>query len=109
MNGFHEFIVCSLKCIRSNRHHRDQAMEADCVWVGQPVRLTFLARPRASQTQPPYSVQALEVPAAYNGRVYMSHSGDQARVADLAATFTTIGLSHRAAIDDKVSSVVGTV
>lgn len=65
------------------------------------------ARPRASQTQPPYSVQALEVPAAYNGRVDMSHSGDQARVADLAATVTTIGLSHRAAIGDKVSSVVG--
>src|SRR5689334_5631626 len=65
------------------------------------------ARPRASQTQPPYSVQALEVPAAYNGRVDMSHSGDQARAADLAATVTTIGLSHRAAIGDKVSSVVG--
>ena len=38
---------------RINRCHRDQAMEADCVRVGQPEEHIRPARPKASQTQPP--------------------------------------------------------
>ena len=47
--------------------------EANCVRVGQPKEHTSPARSKASQTQPPLSVQTFELPAAYNGRMYVSH------------------------------------
>ena len=109
MDVLNLFISFDLKCISRNRHHRDQAMGGGLCsgWsTGEIPR-----KPGTSEDVPNTAAikrADAKAPAAYNGCVRRSNSGDQARFAALAATVTTIDTSHKAAIGDKESPLVGT-